>query len=416
MYKRLHLRQICSGLLVGVMFLLSGSSAFGDPLPQSEIIDLNTKPNYVISSASCTSSGSGGSVTLVGNGNAQKTWNFLSQKGLGNTATAAVMGNIQQESQFNPEIMQKGGSSQNPSDADPLGWGLAQWTPGSKTPGLAATANVTGPIYELGTQLQLIWAEMNGTAPTGYQNVTGGLKSQSSLAGAVEFFRANFEGGTPGMRLAYAQQALTTYGGSQNSGTTPNTPSDNGSCSGGTAINCPTSSAATASSSTSSSSSSRTSIVCIAQSELALWKSQPGYNEIAGHNFPYAETGYEKYTQGRHEEWCADFASWIYYKAGDPLQSNNQGNVPGVSSIQAIGMNGGKFTYHDQSTNYVPQPGDLAIHNSSHVNIFISSSGGISNYIGGDQYPPPYPGGSVVSTATGKGYYDNGISGYVSPN
>jgi hypothetical protein len=87
-----------------------------------------------------------------------------------------------------------------------------------------------------------------------------------------------------------------------------------------------------------------------------------------------------------------------------------------VPNIQAVGEQGGKFHWHSEDSGYTPKPGDLAIHGGNHVNIFITSSGKTAQYIGGDQGDGPYPGGSIVSTETGNGYYDNGITGYVSPD
>jgi hypothetical protein len=163
----------------------------------------------------------------------------------------------------------------------------------------------------------------------------------------------------------------------------------------------------------------RTNIVCIAQQQLAIWQSKPGYPNPA-----YSEYGYKtdptNYSQGRTEEWCADFVSWVYWKAGDQLQSPDW-NVSYVPNIQSIGALNPPFHWHPANSGYTPKPGDLAIHGSNHVNIFISATGTGGNirttYIGGDQGSPPYPGGSIVSTEQGSGgYYSNGITGYVSPD
>ena len=79
-------------------------------------------------------------------------------------------------------------------------------------------------------------------------------------------------------------------------------------------------------------------------------------------------------------------------------------------------MQNQNFSWHPASSNYVPQPGDLAIHGASHVSIYISNHNGTSTYIGGDSTHGPFPGGSIVGIETGVGYYSNGITGYVSPN
>ena len=149
----------------------------------------------------------------------------------------------------------------------------------------------------------------------------------------------------------------------------------------------------------------RQSIVCVAQAELKKWTS---------HQLKPID-GYLAYSQNRVEEWCADFASWVYNQAKDPLQSPNW-NIPAVVNIQAVGQAGGKFTWHPVG-GYTPQPGDLAIHGGQHVNIVVAVSGKNMTLIGGDQGPGPYPGGSYVSQysepiSAGPG---DGITGYVSP-
>jgi len=143
--------------------------------------------------------------------------------------------------------------------------------------------------------------------------------------------------------------------------------------------------------------------VCLAQAELALWKAgtlKPG-------------TDFHKYSQGRGGDWCADFASWIYNQAGYPLKATNQGNVPAVAGIKAIGIAGGKFIWHPRA-GYTPQPGDLAIHDliGSHVNIVISATATSITMIGGNQ-GNSYSTSSVTQYSASGG---DGISGFVSPS
>ncbi len=153
---------------------------------------------------------------------------------------------------------------------------------------------------------------------------------------------------------------------------------------------------------------SREKIVQLAQQELELWQTgqlQPG-------------TGNLKYSQGRHEDWCADFASWVYNQAGIPLKPRNEGNIPTVEEIRQIGIAGGR--YHEKE-GYTPLPGDLVIRKNgeSHVNIVISVNGDSMVTIGGNQ-SSGRPGQadsfnfSKVTQYTNQ-LSDRGISGYVSP-
>jgi hypothetical protein len=376
-----------------------------------------------IDSGTCGSTG-GTITTLTGSDNEQQTWNYFKTQGLSDAQTAGAMGNIEQESSFDPEIMEIGGDSQNPADAGSEGYGIVQWTPGTDVITDAKSYNITTPIYELVTQLNIVWGEMNGTSPPGVKNMVKGLEQINDPSQAADYFEETFEstkgGGDLPQREDNAKNILKQYGGSgggSSSGPTATTGcGDSVDCSGSSSASAPTTGSTTTSTSTPASgdgsglSQTRQQVVCIAEAELALWKSQPGYPTPA-----YSETGYKKYTQGRAEEWCADFASWVYNQAGYSFQSSDW-DLPAVSSIQSVGEQNKNFHWHPEGSNYTPRPGDLAIHGGEHVNIFISTSGGTTTYIGGDQGQGPYPGGSIVSIETGSGYYDNGITGYVSPD
>jgi hypothetical protein len=173
---------------------------------------------------------------------------------------------------------------------------------------------------------------------------------------------------------------------------------------------------------TSSLSSVRQSVVCIAQQELTTWEAQPGYPWNGTNS--YSETGYLKYSQGRTEEWCADFASWVYNQTGYPLQPDPNWNISYVPNIQSTSEQNQNFHWHDLTNpsdpdydpNYAPKPGDLAIHGADHVNIVVSISGRTITLIGGDQGNGPYPGGSIVSTQIATSPTGGGITGYVSPD
>jgi hypothetical protein len=148
---------------------------------------------------------------------------------------------------------------------------------------------------------------------------------------------------------------------------------------------------------------------------LATWESQPGY-PWSGLN-SYSQTGDLKYIEsGYPEQWCADFASWVYNQAGYPLQSGSDWDISYVPNIQAVGEQNQNFHWHSDTSGYTPVPGDLAIHGIDHVNIVISVVGSTVTFIGGDQGNGPYPGGSIVSQVNTDGFYSSGITGYVSPD
>jgi len=182
---------------------------------------LQNWPNWVPNenfSNTCTdrSSAPGSADTSSSTGdNPQTVYAFFRSAGLDDMHAAAVYGNLYQESAgMNPTIMQKGGTSNNPADADPGGWGLAQWTPGSKVTAIAQGYGINTPIYQLTSQENLILKEMHDVSPAGAHDTWNGLLKQTTLSDAVDYFMNEFEAaGTPGPRLTYAQQGLSKYGG-----------------------------------------------------------------------------------------------------------------------------------------------------------------------------------------------------------
>jgi hypothetical protein len=136
---------------------------------------------------------------------------------------------LMQESSVIPTKIQGGGTSQNPADAGSGGWGIAQWTPGAKIINTAARYHITGPIYELGTQLLIIMAEMQNTSPPGYHNMLAGLKQIQDINEATAFFESHYEAakdhGNLPQRQKYASDALAKYAGSA-----PTTTATTGAC------------------------------------------------------------------------------------------------------------------------------------------------------------------------------------------
>ena len=112
-------------------------------------------------------------VSLIGNDNAEKVWNFFLNKGFSAEQTAGIMGNFQQESRMNPKNSQNDGPNTTtmPSSG---GYGLAQWD--DRKPGLAAFAESQNkPIYDLGLQLNFVMFELNGpesAANTSFKKTT----------------------------------------------------------------------------------------------------------------------------------------------------------------------------------------------------------------------------------------------------
>lgn len=436
------------------------SSAIADAITPSEQQSLYGNSEYYDPGDSCTTD-NGASTILTGSDYEQQAYNYFISQGLSATQAASIVGNLMVESSMNPTVIQTGGNTDDPSTVTgpKVGWGIAQWTPGDKVLTEAQQYGVTTPIYELGTQLTIVWDELNSVSlirnsPPTIKALEQTNTTADGVLAVLEGFGEGpispplwpagttlqeYENGTDySTRVADANTALTSYGGSSNNSGSTNSTSVSYNCGSAIFANCNSSTSSGAQTDNSVSNSNlRQELVCLAEAQLQLWQSQPGYNT---NNFPYANAGYLNYSQGEYEEWCADFISWIYNQADYPFVADPNWQVAGVKEIISIAQqSGGNFSYHLAGSGYIPQPGDLAIHSfpkrpEGHINMFISSSGGVSTYIGGDQqggtsqdYPPDPPQStpgsppseSIVSTETMDGYWGNSndtIIGYVSPN
>lgn len=372
----------------------------------------------------CSTSTATGDTVLTGSDNVQITFNYFVGKGLSEYVAAAIVGNFMQESGLNPKINQIGGGP---------GRGIAQWSVDGRWVNLGQ-AFPGEKMFELGSQLEFVWMELNAKAPAGdYTNVlknmqqfttdnevdllkiTGtfmGTTLASELDSATIDFRAKFgdirgyeEPGTPHLdkRILYAEQTLKKYGSSGLGTTTVAVSGTNASCGSPGSIDC-----ANFTTTTSTLSQTRQNVVCLARAELAKWESGamgPG-------------TDFYTYSQGRDEEWCADFTSWIFNKAGYPLTSSNEGNVAAVQGIRDIGEAGGRFKYHNKA-GYTPVPGDIVVYQNgwSHVNIVTSVNVNESKVvtIGGNQNGTSTANTSSRVSEQTYDFSDSHITGYVSP-
>lgn len=163
--------------------------------------------------------------SLIGSKNDEKIYNYFITKGLSPVQTAGIMGNMAIESRFDPENVQDGTSDaqkygERTKDPKRLtaGWGLIQWTPGSKIIGLMQQAGLSSrPVHELSTQLDLVWAHLQNDPP-----ITKGsfsipeFKKITDVKEAVNYFEDKIEGaGEPNYPERYkaAELALNQFSG-----------------------------------------------------------------------------------------------------------------------------------------------------------------------------------------------------------
>ena len=138
----------------------------------------------------------------------QSAFNFFVSKGLTATESAAIVGNLIQESSVDPTSVEFGGGP---------GRGIAQWSVGgrwdtSSHDNMTWYASTNGLTRSsLSAQLAFIWYELQTYSTYGLAS----LKSATSLTAAVVAFQDKFEicgACNQSRRISSAQQVLTAYG------------------------------------------------------------------------------------------------------------------------------------------------------------------------------------------------------------
>ncbi|HTT86222.1 MAG TPA: CHAP domain-containing protein, partial [Acidimicrobiales bacterium] len=129
----------------------------------------------------------------------------------------------------------------------------------------------------------------------------------------------------------------------------------------------------------------------------------------------------------RDEEWCADFAAWVWKKAGAEVdfQFVNGDLDSSAASFYEWGVANG--TWHPSGDGYVPQPGDVAVYGLDIAALVAAHVAVVTGYTPGDKGPDVVNGDgdrtgySVVETGGDQVVADipDGaaarLAGYVSP-
>ncbi len=193
----------------------------------------------------CCSSTSGSSTPLSGSGNVEKVYNFFVGKGLKDFQAAGIIGNIQQESGFEPMIKQgvldkKTSAEEFMASGSSDGFGLVQWTPGSK---YIKNVPAGKDPNDLATQLDFLWEQLNGKTPIPEPDALEPLKASTNIKDATMIFHNKFEKSADNgeallKRVAYAETFLNdvrkgTAGAGLSSSSSSGTSANLGSCSSG---------------------------------------------------------------------------------------------------------------------------------------------------------------------------------------
>ena len=176
-----------------------------------EVFDYYTlKRNVAGVTNSSSSSGD-----FSGNTNAEIVWNFLTSKGLSDICTAAIIGNLMQESTVNidPTLVEAGNG---------IGYGIAQWSYGRRTQLQNYASSLGRDPGDIEVQLQFLWMETDPSAERVGADLQWSEQSyqqfiaMTSIDEATQFFCTKWErAGIPAIsnRINKANDVYTLYSG-----------------------------------------------------------------------------------------------------------------------------------------------------------------------------------------------------------
>lgn len=185
---------------------------YSDLLDRAQKIIESAKGINIDGGTSDSGSDSGGSASDVGGEGAEKMYKFLKGKGLSDNQVGAVMGNLKQESNLDP-------NAKNPSSG---AFGIAQWLGARKT-GLDNFAKSQGKkSSDLDVQLDYLWKEMQSDYESKNLKNAGwskdGSLEQNTKAFAEGFERMGANEAMMGTRVNNAKEFKKKYGGSGGGG------------------------------------------------------------------------------------------------------------------------------------------------------------------------------------------------------
>jgi len=170
----------------------------------------------------------------------------------------------------------------------------------------------------------------------------------------------------------------------------------------------------------------RARIVSIAQSQVG-YSTDPS-NTYCNKFSAYWVSGTNDCGNGNlDEEWCADFAAWVWKTAGATVDYQFIHGDLNSSAASFYEWGAARGTWHPVGTGYTPQPGDVAVYGLDVPILFAQHVAVVTSYTPGDRGPNvvsgdgDHQGFSVVEAGEDDVVADiphaSGapLSGYVSP-
>lgn len=170
----------------------------------------------------------------------------------------------------------------------------------------------------------------------------------------------------------------------------------------------------------------RARIVEIAESQIGYRTDPP--DSYCNKFSAYWQSGQADCPNGNlSEEWCADFAAWVWQKAGVPLVYQYINGDLNSSAASFYEWGALKGTWHPLGSGYVPEPGDVAVYGLNTATLYASHVAIVVGYTPGQQGPVAVNGDgdltgfSVVEVRADEYVADTHpsgapLSGYVSPD
>ncbi|MGD6876763.1 phage tail tape measure protein [Bacillus infantis] len=174
----------------------------------------------VVTTSSPSTSASTTNSYASGGSTSAQVWNFFKSKGFTDNIVAGIMGNLEMESRLNPNAINKSSGAT----------GIAQWLGGRKT-NLSNFAKQSGTsMYDLNTQLNFLWKELNGSERRTMSYLQGNQSASASQVAAMfdKLFERS-EGTHIPQRQKYANQFLSQFAGTTSSVTNTTSASESAS-------------------------------------------------------------------------------------------------------------------------------------------------------------------------------------------
>ena len=168
----------------------------------------NIDPTSYVNSAR---QGSTSTAKSSGNSTQSTVWNYFKSKGFSDSAVAGIMGNLQQESNFN---------SNAGKNAQGSAYGIAQWRGGRLSNLNSFAKNKGTSANDLNTQLEFMWEEMQKREKSSFISLQRELSATEHASNFnLLYERSGEKAGSKGHnnRLNYARDAYNKFAGSGSS-------------------------------------------------------------------------------------------------------------------------------------------------------------------------------------------------------